>query len=457
MSAPEFVSLLQCPACRRAPLVAAGEGYACRACRRDYPRVGGVPWLFPDPAAALAEWRNRIALYLAEFAQEAQRARADLAAPDVRPAGRARIEHLARAFDEQRALVASLLEPVGAAAGSLLHATELAVGTSLPASQDLHSYYSNLHRDWAWGGVENEAAARLVGDALGGPRERVLVLGAGAGRLAYDLHEGVTHAGTVALDLSPLLLLAAARLAAGGRVELYEFPIAPRSAADVAVRRTLAAPRPARPGLEFVLADAWHAPFAPQTFDAVVTPWLVDIVELDFDGVAAHVNRLLKPGGRWVNFGSLAFAWRRPAARWCADEVVAAVTEAGFDVRDALDVELPYMQSPASRHGRIERVFTFAADKVRRGPREAAPPEPPPWLADARLPVPRTAELELAATAARIRAVLLALADGTRSLDEIARIVAEQGLLGGDDARAAVRELFGRLHVEATKGVPRVS
>ncbi|MBL0900021.1 MAG: glutamate synthase large subunit, partial [Reyranella sp.] len=168
------------------------------------------------------------------------------------------------------------------------------------------------------------------------------------------------------LDLNPLLLLAAARLAAGESVELYEFPIAPRTESEVAVRRRLAAPGRARAGLDFVLADAWRAPFAPQSFDAVVTPWLVDIVELDFDGVAAHVNRLLKPGGRWVNFGSLAFGWRRPSLRWCRDEVLAAVRDAGFEVRESVDAELPYMQSPSSRHGRVECVHTFAADKVRR-------------------------------------------------------------------------------------------
>jgi len=49
----------------------------------------------------------------------------------------------------------------------------------------------------------------------------------------------------------------------GERVVLLEFPIAPRTLADVALRRELAAPAPARAGLELVFADAWRAPFAP--------------------------------------------------------------------------------------------------------------------------------------------------------------------------------------------------
>ena len=84
---------------------------------------------------------------------------------------------------------------------------------------------------------------------------------------AYDLHPHGAQALTVALDINPLLLLVAERVIRGGRVELYEFPIAPRTGADAAIRRELVAPAAARPGLELVFADAWRAPFAAQTFE----------------------------------------------------------------------------------------------------------------------------------------------------------------------------------------------
>jgi SAM-dependent methyltransferase len=331
------------------------------------------------------------------------------------------------------------------------HATALAFAARLPLSQDLHSYYVNVHRDWCWGAEENTASHAVVAAALEGRGERLLVLGAGAGRLAYDLHQQSARGLTVALDINPLLLLVAERVVSGGRVELFEFPIAPRTAADVAVRRELAAPAPARPGLELVFADAFRAPFAAQSFDAVVTPWLIDIVDLDFESVALAVNRLLAPGGRWVNFGSLAFPWRRPGLRYGPEEVRDVVTEAGFEVGLQRDVALPYMRSPASRHGRVESVAVFAADKRQRGPREPAESSVPAWLRDASLPVPRSDSLALAADASRIQAVLLALVDGRRSIDELARIVAEQGLLPGAQAQSAVRGLLERLHHTAAR------
>ncbi len=62
------------------------------------------------------------------------------------------------------------------------------------------------------------------------------------------------------------------------------------------------------PGLELVAADALQPPFADGAFDTVVTPWFVDIIGEPFARVAARVNLLLKPGGRWINCGSLAFS-----------------------------------------------------------------------------------------------------------------------------------------------------
>ncbi len=67
-------------------------------------------------------------------------------------------------------------------------------------------------------------AALLRDEAPG----KVLVLGAGAGRLAYDLHMRTTAALTAVLDFNPLLLIVAERVTRGDSLELYEFPLAPR-------------------------------------------------------------------------------------------------------------------------------------------------------------------------------------------------------------------------------------
>ena len=77
-----------------------------------------------------------------------------------------------------------------------------------------------------------------------------------------------------------------------------------------------------------MLADALRPPFAEGAFDTVVTPWLIDIVSENLTVFAARINRLLKEGGRWVNFGSLAFA--EPACRaraFCEQNLMPLVRE----------------------------------------------------------------------------------------------------------------------------------
>ena len=242
------------------------------------------------------------------------------------PRTRKRLEVLQSANDEHRQDLLALLEPIDVQSLQAGYESHLALRTRLPADQGLNTYYSNVHRDWVWGEEENRASmaqlARVLDESGGRGTGDCLVLGAGAGRLAYDVHQGDGAERTVGVDFNPLLFLIARRMYTGASLELYEFPLAPASLEDVAVRQTLRAPWPPKDGLHLVLADVLRAPFAKRTFDTVVTPWLIDIVSEDLRIFARRINRLLKPGGRWITFGSLAFDHASRARRYSPDEVL---------------------------------------------------------------------------------------------------------------------------------------
>jgi hypothetical protein len=276
------------------------------------------------------------------------------------------------------------------------------------------------------------------------------VLGAGAGRLAYDLHMRTASAATIALDFNPLLSIVADSVARGRTIELYEFPIAPRG--DAAVLRTLAAPSPARPGLVFLLADAHRPPFRRGAFDTVVTPWLIDILPERFDLTCARVNSLLADGGRWLNFGSLSFHDADPTARYGLDECRAALEENGFDDLRVDEREIPYLSSPASRHARRERVVSWSARKqrdVKKVPRHQALPE---WLVRGTDPVPLSDAFRSQTAATRIHAFLMSMIDGRRSIKDMAKLVVEQRLMTADEAEPALRSFFIKMHDDAKRG-----
>ena len=149
---------------------------------------------------------------------------------------------------------------------------------------------------------------------------------------------------------------------------------------DDAVLRQLSAPEAVDENFHLVLADALRPPFPDGVFDTVVTPWLIDIITEDLPIFAARINRLLKSQGRWVNFGSLAFASPRKARCYSPEEVKAIVGEQGFSDPYVSQATIPYMNSPASRHGRQERVFTFSAYKERDVDKPERHKALPDWL-----------------------------------------------------------------------------
>jgi uncharacterized protein YbaR (Trm112 family) len=276
-------SYLACPRCDKAPLSYDDGAFRCDACKIDFPDIDGIPWMFADPDASLGEWRNRLQFALQQLGHEVAGLEVELKDKDLRALTRRRIERYRKSAEQHRRALQKLLRPVDVQSQSGSYESYLALRTRLPVDQGLNTYYANIHRDWVWGEEENEASLKQVRSVLHDHVELgdVLVLGAGAGRLAYDIHKELDCSRLIAMDFNPLLMLVAKQMADGNRLSMYEFPIAPKSLEDDAVLRKLSAPEPAGEDFHLVLGDALRAPFAAGSFDAVVTPWLIDIITED--------------------------------------------------------------------------------------------------------------------------------------------------------------------------------
>jgi uncharacterized protein YbaR (Trm112 family) len=446
-------STLACPRCDKTPLAEQSGVYSCGACKIEFPSIDGIPWMFAEPQATLGEWRGRLQFSLQKLSQESANLEAELKNKDLRPLTKRRIERYRKATDSHRRSLQKLLRPVDVQSMHGNHETYLALRTRLPADQALNTYYANVHRDWSWGDEENAASLKQVRSVLHDNAKlgNILVLGAGAGRLAYDLHMQTDCTSTMAMDFNPLLMLIAQTIANGETLKLYEFPIAPRSLQDDAVLRTLSAPEPVRDGFHLVLGDALRPPFAARSFDTVVTPWLIDIVTEDLPILAARINGLLKSNGRWINFGSLAFSHPDRARRYSPEETKAIVAENGFSDPYVSDATIPYMCSPASRHGRIERVFTFSAYKERDVKSPSRHRALPDWIVTGKEPVPLSPAFRSQAMTTQIYSFIMSLIDGKRTLQDMAIVLEKQKLMTREEAEPAIRSFLTKMFDDSQK------
>jgi SAM-dependent methyltransferase len=414
--------------------------------------------MFAEPDASLGEWRNRLHFSLQQLSHEAQRIKSELLSADRTALTRRRMELQMTATEEHLQTLRRILAPVDVQALQAAYESHLALRTRLPSDQGLTTYYNNIHRDWAWGERENEASLAQLQSALGvdtasdAALADTLVLGAGACRLAYDIHQRFATARTVAIDFNPLLLLVAQIVMGGGELELHEFPIAPRSLDTVAVLQKLSAPGAVREDFYTVLGDVLRPPFAAGSFDTVVTPWLIDIVNEDFPVLAARVNRLLKPGGRWLNFGSLSFEQQTERARrYSPEEIVAMIESSGFGAPEVREASIPYMCSPASRHGRQEIVFTFCAakrDDARKPARHVALPD---WIVTGTEPVPLLPSFQTQALSTQIYSFIMSLIDGRRTIADMALLLEQKKLMSRLEAEPAIRNFLTRMYDDSQR------
>ncbi|MBL4683678.1 MAG: hypothetical protein JKY37_03740 [Nannocystaceae bacterium] len=180
----------------------------------------------------------------------------------------------------------------------------------VPGESTLTAYYHQIHRDWGWEEREGErdengetALALAEVEHVLGPTPRLgemLVLGAGACRLPWELHRRYADS-TLAIDLNPVPFWVASRILRGEAIALFEFPIRPRSTESVAVDRRLRLDVTAdcASRFKFAFADGLDPPVRPHAFDTVFTPWFIDQIPKDLTEIFATLHeyfRQVAPG-----------------------------------------------------------------------------------------------------------------------------------------------------------------
>lgn len=418
----------------------------CNRCNQTFFDLAGLPCWFNVGLEQKKLWQSLYGLAKSQARRNLQLSEQQ-PRHDMLTRTRARAEQIDNANRAIIAAIEELLDDVQLGADIAPEFANYDAGRML-------QYFELLLRDWAWDSAvppaENENALELnrlrqaieqAGISLG----HTLVLGAGAGRLSWDIQRTFNPDSIIALDTNPVLIAAAHRLVALEKPwQLTELHPNPQIGLPQMHSWTLAAPQ-AESGCRdrwFAMgANAWSPPLKAGCFDTLITPWFIDVNGKDVRLLIAQIQKLLKPGGNWINTGPLLYGSDiPPARRYSTDEIVELSQVAGFEFRYQATAVSPYLKTPLSQQLRTEQVWTFIARAPTTTTQLAPTPagSPPAWILLPHLAIPR---LDIPAPQDPVLQRLLAMVDGQTSINAIAAQIAPN-LPAGQDPVALVQAVF---------------
>ncbi len=432
---------------------------SCTTCNTRFFALDGMNCWFAAGLAQKYLWEDLLAKFLDLSVAADKSHLASLAGPGQLPLTRKKLQRRHEVSAASRNAVVKLLRQAG-----LRPARRQEFADFSP--QGLSQYFELMLRDWGWQPL-GEAGYRVYDDenrltfnnilpALASAGDvsinNILVIGSGAGRLSWDLHCHLSPQNTVALDRHPLLAYLSKRMIKDqASIELPEMRLYPHHEPGGTHVWQLSCPG-AEPALHeswnVIAGDAWSAPFRPASFDMIVTPWFMDINGRDARDLIALVERLLRPGGVWLNHGPFLYPDDLPeACKYTPQELRKLLSMAGYTLEfDRFALE-PYTWSPLNQRGRTEEVWTFLARAAadRSHLQSAAIPEgryprdnPPAWLVLPHLPVPAFCDSRHFPDSL---GNIVQLFDGSRSINDIADIIAPN-VPDNHDPRQFLYDLF---------------
>jgi len=420
-----FIESLRCPNCGgNAQQGFQFDNLQCTQCGTNHFSLGNVPCLFPAGIHQKLIWQHQTATmhYMAQ--QGLAALHESLSRYDLTSSTRRRLTDIQTACQLNVDTILSLLQKYG-----IDPIPNEQLGQMNPG--DLNEYFDLLLRDWAWdttsdANPENSSAIERTLAAiqkLPSKPTRILVLGAGAGRLSWDLHVHLKPEYTVALDSNPVLLAAADELVNQRQpIAIGEFKNFPQIGFQPAQSWLLQPPVDSDSLREtwFLLgANVWQLPFLRESFDLVVTPWFIDVNGGDVRDLIGVINEKLVPGGHWLNSGPLLFTRHLPVQLKYSDtEIKEFMSLAGFTLITETVANTDYLLSPLEARFRQEQVWTFIAGKNKsHAPAPVIDEEIEAWLIMHHLAVPQRDYPNQ--DAHPLIDAILSLVDGNRSINDI--------------------------------------
>lgn len=288
------------------------------------------------------------------------------------------------------------------------------------SSQQIHSYFELLFRDWCWGDELQPYVDYCIAALGHQPSCRMLVLGSGAGGLSYRLAQALPDCQLVSIEHNPFLAMASARIMQGKSLKVHEYSLYPTELANSSKKWEIKQPPLQHANHVQLLATYPQLPFVASSFDAIIAPWFFDILDGSFDTALGSSLPFLKADGKLVFIGPANVHKPHYDEQYCSDEIRELLGQR-FATVDFTQQTLAYLNNPRASQGRLENV-AFAT---------ATSPKVPDYTANsgyASMPADLAYTPELNQYKLKIATIhqILSCIDQPLTIDELAAILVAQ-------------------------------
>jgi N2227-like protein len=402
--------------------------------------------LFQNPGLAKLQWLNKLNKYRAQIRAQQKNATHALnpATHQASALTKDRLQLVIKALESQKQEVESLLESFDLDESNKEVALLSVLANRISSEQHILSYFQNIFRDWAWPTDDNKTALNCIKDIWPSQNiEKLVVLGSGAGRLAYDLAKNNLVKELLLIDINPLLLSVSQKMFNGETANLTEINNYPQSIETITKQWKLCAPKGAAPiEAKHIWGDAINLPFKEHSLTAVLTPWFIDIIPEDFTQFAKRLNTRLQNNGYWFNFGPLGFGGPENGGTYTKEELKQILDQSGFKIEDWQEKKVDYLNSPLSSQNRTESVILWRAKKIKDmvAPKDFS--HYPDWLLNTKMAIPRESQFDSLAAQSQLELQILLSIDGKRSIEDIQNLMIPHLKVSQSEANALLLTFF---------------
>lgn len=404
-----------------------------------------VAFVFKNNSSAFLQWSIKYENFRSSRLQLIEQLRKAENTIDIKASSLKRLSAQKNAAQTQLQQIENLLKDFSFSKSN--QNTQSVLQHRIPSQQHFESYFKNIFRDWAsWGEAENSVYLNLL-KKIKTESGKVLIVGGGAGRLAYDLCQLKPQVQVMQLDINPLLTLIAQKICSGETVELTETAQFPTDSEHLSLTHKLKAPTSVQnEQLHLAVGDICEQTLQDQQFDAVICPWVIDILPENFSDFSKRLNFLLKPQGELLIFGPLSFEKQSVLNKLTFQEVIETLNESGFELSSHESLRTPYLQSPLEAQQRFENITVFHAIRNKATKRPKAVQHYPDWLIDTNLRISASQSLVLLQSQKNLEAQFLGGLLSGKSIKEMAAMIAQSGSgMSPTQAEDFVQSVFARL------------